>query len=156
MTDWIDLAIERVSQVKNLPQSMVVIAGASQSGKTQLAKLMAKKEFGIYINLSLFISRHLMVINIDEDTGWTNDLKLSLLSSLDSDQPLILDNIEAVFQPTLQLNPLNWFLQLAREVPLVVVWPKMVSQGEFIYSMPNRSDYFYQRDLSIAVVTTNA
>lgn len=131
---------------------MVVVAGTHGSGKTRLAKLLAAKGWGTYINLSLTLSRYVMTVNPRDPVRWTTEFMTGLRSDRGNEQPLILDNIEAVFQPELRLNPLSWFLQMAREVPLVVVWPGAVSQGEFFYSTPNRPDYFHQREPSVIVV----
>ena len=152
MADSIQIAMELVSQVRTFPQSLVVLAGNRGSGKTRLAKMLAAKGFGTYINLSLTLSRYVMTGSSADGTWWANHFIVRLLPSMGSEQPLILDNIEAMFQPELQLNALSWFLQTAREVPLVVVWPRTVLQGEFVYSTPNRPDYYHQRDLSVVVL----
>lgn len=151
MADSVKEALDLVSQVKNFPQSMVVIAGSRGSGKTRLAKRLAEMRLGTYVNLSLTLSRYLLTVNSIDDLNWTADFMAGLLSGMGLEQPLIFDNIEAIFQPELCLKPLSWFLQIAREVPLVVVWPGTVSQGEFAYSIANRPDYFLQRDLSVVV-----
>ena len=156
MADSVEKAMEWVSQVKDFSQSMVVIAGSRGGGKTPLVKLLAEKGLGTYVNLSLALSRYRMTVDPANDVGWPSDFMASLLSSVGSDTTLILDNIEAVFQPELRLNPLSWFLQMAREIPLVVVWPVPVLDGEFVFSMPNRQDYFRQRDQSVVVVNIDA
>lgn len=155
MGDSAQTAIELVSQLKTLPQPMVVIAGLRGAGKTRLAKMLAEKGLGSYINFGLTLSQYLIVGGSVTETGWTASFVERLASPMGFAGPLILDNIEAAFQPELQLNPLSWFLQMAREVPLVVVWPRVVSQGEFIYSIPNRPDYFRQRDPSVIVVNVD-
>lgn len=152
IVDSVLTAITLASEVKTFPQSMMIIAGSRGSGKTRLAKTLAEKGLGTYTSLSLVLSHYLMTVNLSDDAGWMTGFVASLVSSVGSEKPLILDNIEAVFQPELQLNPLRWLLQIAREVPLVVVWPGAVSQGEFVYSTPNRPDYYHQRDTSVVVL----
>ncbi len=142
-------AMDLIGQIRLLPQAMVVIAGPHGSGKTRLAKAVAEKDLGRYFNLSLTMASYMMAGNL---ANWTVDFVVNRLSPVGTEKPLILDNIEAVFQPELQLNPLSWFLQIARTVPLVVVWPGGVFHGEFVYSTPNRPDYYHQRDLLVVVL----
>lgn len=156
IVDSVDAAIELVSQVKTLPQPIVVIGGSSGSGKTWLANFLAEQGLGTYVNLSLTLSRYMMMGSATDGPWRASDFIARLPSAAGSDLPMILDNIEAVFQPELQLNPLSWFLQMAREVPLVVIWPGVVSHGEFVYSTPNRPDYYHQRDLSVVVINIEA
>lgn len=155
MRDTMQTMLELTSRVKTLPQSMAVLAGSREIDKTRLAKMLFEKGLASYINLSLVLSRYLMTVNSLDDVGWRLDFTAHLLSH-GSVQPFILDHIEAVFEPALRLHPLSWFLQIARDVPLIVVWPRVVLQGEFIYSIPNRPDYFHQRDPSIPVVHIDA
>jgi len=156
MEDSVERVIALLEQIKTIPQAMVVIAGSRGSGKTRVAKLLAEKGLGIYLSLSLALSRHRMIVDSDHDVGWPSDFIASLVSLVSLDTTLILDNIEAVFQPELQLHALSWFLQIAREIPLVVVWPGPVLDGEFVFSMPNRPDYFRQREQSVIVVNIGA
>ena len=156
MEDSVERVIALLEQIKTIPQAMVVIAGSRGSGKTRVAKLLAEKGLGIYLSLSLALSRHRMTVEPGHDVGWPSDFMASLVASVSLDTTLILDNIEAVFQPELQLNPLGWLLKMAREIPLVVVWPGPVLDGEFVFSMPNRPDYFRQREQSVIVVNLGA
>ncbi len=155
MRDSWETARQFVSQIQELPQPLVVIAGARQTGKTQLAKSLANKGLGTYVNLSLVLSRYLSD-NPNGEGGLTAARGVNLLGDASRTGSMILDNIEIVFQPELRLSPLHWFRQIARDLPLVVVWPGVVIQGEFSYSMPNRPDYFYSREPSLVVVNLDA
>lgn len=156
MGDSVERVMALAGQIKAIPQAMVVIAGSRGSGKTRVANLLAEKGLGTYVNLSLALSRYRMTVEPGHDVGWPSDFMVSLLSSIGRDAMLILDNIEAVFQPQLQLNPLGWLLKMAREIPIIVVWPGSVLDGEFVFSTPNRPDYFRQREQSVIVVNLGA
>ena len=151
MRDSWETARHFVSQIQELPQPLVIIAGARKTGKTPLAKALATQGLGTYINLSLLLSRYLAT-DPDADDNLTASTMVRLLRDISPTGPMIVDNIEAVFQPELRLSPLRWFRQIARDMPLVVVWPGAVVEGEFRYSMPNRPDYFYSREPSLVVV----
>lgn len=142
-------------EVSTLPQSMAVIAGLGETAKTQIVKSLAGEGLGTYINLSLELARYLVAMNPSNGSEWLGDFMVGMASP-GSKRPLILDHIEALFQPELHLNPLSWLLHRARELPLLVVWPGALSEGDFIYSRPNRPDYFRQRDPSVVVVHVDA
>lgn len=151
MQDSWETARQFVAQIQELPQPLVIIAGARKTGKTPLAKSLATQGLGTYINLSLLLSRYLAT-DPDADDSLTAGTAAKLLRDVSPIGAMILDNIEAVFQPELRLSPLRWFRQIVRDLPLVAVWPGAVVEGEFSYSMPNRPDYFYSREPSLVVV----
>jgi hypothetical protein len=130
---------------------MVVLAGPPGSGKTLLGKTLDREGLGRYFNCSLLLARVLVRTENPTD-ACRADHMVRLLDPTAQPQTAILDNIDILFLPALQLHPLNWLRQVARDLPLVVVWPGPVTHGAFVYSMPNRPDYFHAREPSLRVL----
>jgi hypothetical protein len=58
--------------------------------------------------------------------------------------PLLLVNIELMFDPSLQINPLEIVRSLARSKPVVMVWPGELRGDRLVYadmSHPEHRDY---------------
>ena len=151
MREQWETARQLAGQVRDLPLPLVVIAGTRGTGKTGLAKWLADEGFGTYVNLNLVLARHL-TSPLEGDGSLTASTAAELLNDAGKGDPVVLDNIEVVFHSALRLSPLHWFQHMARVLPFVVVWPGPVRNGEFVYSMPNRPDYFHTRDPAVMVV----
>ena len=55
--------------------------------------------------------------------------------------PLVLDHVEALFEPSLELRPLGVLLKLARTRPVVARWPGAVDAGDLVYAVPGHPEH---------------
>ena len=138
-------------KMRDLPgqlHPLLIIAGEYDSVKTQVAQRLAKEGLGVYFNLSLELARCLLK---SEDTANLSvSYVLACLRHAESSRPFVLDHIELAFSLKIQVIP--FFQELARQHPLVVIWPGEVYGGLFRYSVPNQDDYSYFLDKTIASV----
>ena len=61
-----------------------------------------------------------------------------------TDDPLLLDNLELLFEPSLQINPLDLVRRLAHSKRVVAVWPGELRGDRLVYadmSHPEHRDY---------------
>ena len=66
--------------------------------------------------------------------------------------PLVLDHVEALFEPSLELRPLSVLLKLARTRPVVARWPGAVDAGELVYAVPGHPEHVRTPVGGVAVV----
>jgi len=57
------------------------------------------------------------------------------------DQLLILDRLEVLFTPTLQLDVLRLLLDLGRSGRLIAIWPGEYQNTRLTYAMPGHPEY---------------
>ena len=55
--------------------------------------------------------------------------------------PLLCVDIDLLFEPSLQLDPLRLLRDSSRQVKLVVLWPGMVANGRLAYAVPEHGHY---------------
>jgi hypothetical protein len=55
--------------------------------------------------------------------------------------PLVCSDIDLLFEPTLQLDPLRLLRDASRQVKLVVFWAGMVTNGRLSYAAPEHGHY---------------
>ena len=96
------------------------------------------------INLSLQLSRSLTSISrVDRAftvSGFLNDIA----SQASSEDLLLLENIETLFEPSLQIDPLDTLRKLAHSKRVVAVWPGELRGDRLVYadmSHPEHRDY---------------
>ena len=76
----------------------------------------------------------------------------------DSDQYVVLDRIELLFEPSLEQQPLQRLKQLSRYTTLIVLWPGIIKDGQLTYAQPMHSEYqnYSSNDLNDILVITPA
>ena len=55
--------------------------------------------------------------------------------------PVLCTEIDLLFEPTLQLDPLRLLLDISRATPLVVAWPGSHEDGVLAYAVPEHKHY---------------
>lgn len=55
--------------------------------------------------------------------------------------PLLLSQIDLLFEPSLRLDPLALLRGLSRQRPLIVAWPGSYQDGVLAYAVPEHSHY---------------
>ena len=55
--------------------------------------------------------------------------------------PLMCTDIDLLFEPTLQLDPLALFRRASRSLPLIVAWPGHYDGGVLSYAVPEHAHY---------------
>jgi len=55
--------------------------------------------------------------------------------------PLLVTQIDLLFEPSLRLDPLTLLRGLSRQRPLLVAWPGSFQNGVLAYAVPEHSHY---------------
>jgi len=55
--------------------------------------------------------------------------------------PLLCVDIDLLFEPALQLDPLRLLRDASRQVTLVALWPGMIANGRLSYAVPEHGHY---------------
>jgi hypothetical protein len=59
----------------------------------------------------------------------------------DTSTPTLLRDIDILFEPALELDPLHLLLGLSRSYPLVVLWPGGYQNNQLYYAVPEHAHY---------------
>ncbi len=111
---------------------LLVLVGPSSSGKTSaLARLAEANEWPL-LNVNLALSTKLLELSKRRRSTETSRLLAAILDELG--EIVLLDNIEILFSPDLEQNPLALFRSLARNRTLVVSWPGQLMSGKLTYA----------------------
>lgn len=118
---------------------LVLLAGGAGSGKTGVLRELAG-EFGVpVVNVNLELSGALL-----ELTPRQRPLRLSGLLADIADRassPLILDNLEMLFDRSLQQDPLRLLQSLSRNRAVLAAWNGKMLGGRLLYAEPGHPEY---------------
>jgi predicted AAA+ superfamily ATPase len=121
---------------------LAIIVGPVGSGKTPLLKTLSQKQGIPYVNLNLALSRRLLGVMSRERPLRARRILEDLIGEYPGDT-IALDNIELLFDPVLQLNPLALLQRLSRHRTLVVAWSGAydVERDVLTYAEPGHPEY---------------
>jgi len=112
-------------------ERLVLVVGPPGSGKS-LALRDASRECGWPItNLSLELAQLMLELPVQQRAVRAVELVRRLLDECGS-EVVCIDNIELLFEPSLQLEPLGLLQSLSKQKTLVVAWPGRINAGDVL------------------------
>jgi len=133
-----------IAEIGDLNSKLVLLVGPSRSGKSKLLRALGAK-LGINpLNVGLELGRRLAATPNNKRSFAAGELLREIADKERTDDPLLLDNLELLFEKGLQINPLDLVKRFAHSKRVVAVWPGELRGSRLIYaeiSHPEHRDY---------------
>lgn len=133
-----------IGEIGDLNSKLVLLVGAGRSGKTKLLRELGAKLNIEPLNVGLELGRRLAATPNKKRGFSAGELLREIADKECTDDPLLLDNLELLFEKGLQINPLDLVKRLAHSKRVVAVWPGELRGDRLIYadmSHPEHRDY---------------
>ena len=133
-----------VDEVNVLQSKLIVLIGSPQSGKSALLDALATKRHGAVLNVGAELGKQLAGLPQRQRPLQTASFLRELAEQHASNNLLLLDNIEILFEHSLQLDPLELLKRYAHAIRVVAVWPGELLDGRLSYAEighPEHRDY---------------
>jgi hypothetical protein len=124
--------VRALAQLQSRYYRLLLLVGSVGSGKSYILRDCHRVTGSTYINLNQWLSQHLLEIPIRHRPS---QVERRLRRILDKPSPLLIDHIELLFEPELELDPLRALKSLSRHATLVVAWPGVVVDGYMTYAV---------------------
>jgi hypothetical protein len=128
-------------------ERLALVIGPPGSGKSATLREVADGQSWPLINLGLALSERLIELAPAQRPSKVSEIAEALVAQAGDDVVLV-DDIEILFEPSLQLDPLVLLRDLARRRTLVVVWPGVVeaasgdaSEWSLVYAAPDHPEH---------------
>ncbi len=102
---------------------LILLVGPPGCGKTALLRVFGNRNEALILNLGSDLGRRLAAIPRQQRQLQAGNLLREIADPHISGDLLLLDNIELLFDATLQLNPLELLKRQAHARPVIAVWP---------------------------------
>lgn len=136
-----------ISEMGDLNSKLIMLVGTSRSGKTQLLRQLSSKLNRAPLNVGLELGRLLAVTPSNKRGFLAGELLREIADKKQTEAPLLLDNLELLFEPSLQVNPLDLVKRLAHSKRIVAVWPGELHGDRLVYADMNHPEHRdYSRD----------
>ena len=131
--------IQSIQAVEGLYYRLILLVGKTGSGKTRVLRKLAETVGSSVVNVNLALSSELL-----ELTAKQRSLRLPGILDQIADQaqaPVVLDNLEILFDKDLQQDPLRLLQGISRNRTLVASWNGSISSGRLLYAEPGHPEY---------------
>ena len=130
---------------------LVLLVGPSASGKSNLLRKLCETRTCPLMNVNLRISQKLLEIPRSKRSRHVDRIFGELLAECACDV-VVLDDLEVLFDPGLQLDPLRLLKVHSRNKTLVASWNGAYQDGVLSYAELDHPEYKSYRDIDVSVV----
>ena len=144
---------ESLQASEGLYNRLVLLVGEAGSGKTGILRDVAGEFNTSVVNVNLAISNQLL-----ELTAKQRPLRLpKILGQIvdNANSPVVLDNLEILFDKSLKQDPLRLLQGVSRNRSVVASWNGTVTDGMLFYAEPEHPEYRRYDSVDALIVDTN-
>jgi hypothetical protein len=136
-----------VREIGGMHNKLVLLVGASRGGKTKLLRELGSRFHIEPLNVGVELGRRLAATPNNKRGFSAGELLREIAGQRDAEAPLLLDNLELLFERSLQINPLELVKLMAHSQRVVAVWPGELRGDRLIYADMGHPEYRdYSRD----------
>jgi len=135
---YIEEIIELIDQAQVLYHKLILIVAPSGWGKTAVLSEVSRRTEFRHINLNLELSRALLGLTLRQRSRQVQRTLEGVVGKYDQ-EPVLLDNLELLFDPTLDQDVLRSLQILSRNRIVVAAWNGNVDNGNLIYATPEHT-----------------
>ena len=131
--------IQSIQAVEGLYYRLILLVGKTGSGKTRVLRKLAETVGSSVVNVNLALSSELL-----ELTAKQRSLRLPGILDQIADHaqsPVVLDNLEILFDKDLQQDPLRLLQSISRNRAVVASWNGIVNSGRLLYAETGHPEY---------------
>lgn len=134
-----DKIMDALQAADGLYHRFVLLVGEAGTGKTSLLRTLADDLGTEVINLNLALSAALLELTTKQRTLRLPELLSDIVTKAQA--PVLLDNIEILFDTELKQDPLRLLRGISRNRPMVVAWNGTMHHGKLLYAEPGHPEY---------------
>lgn len=143
-----------LKNAKDLYHQLILVVGPSGSGKTGILKQIAAREKSSVINVNLEISSRLLELTRKQRKTKLQTIFNEIVDGAQS--PVILDNLEILFDMELEQDPLRLLQHASRNNLILASWNGTLQDKKLIYAEITHPEYrVYESSDTVAIAIAN-
>lgn len=135
-----DQVIELLEHARGRYERLVLLVGQSGSGKSEVLQEVIGKTGARYINVNLELSERLLELTARQMALRGAEILREIVNEGNSDI-VVLDNIELLFEASLELDSLTCLQKISRNRTIVASWNGTFEGGYLVYAEPGHPEY---------------
>lgn len=137
----IDELQRKIADTASLNSKLILLIGPPRSGKTALLAQLSERLKVQVLNVGLALGKDLLALPRTRRHLLVSELFKNLADAAASRGPLLVDNIELLFDRSLQFGPLDLLKAQARVRPVVAVWPGELRENRLSYAVSGHPEH---------------
>jgi RNase adaptor protein for sRNA GlmZ degradation len=134
---------------------LVLLAGAPGSGKTTVLQTVAHQTGYPCLNVNLEMSKRMLELTRTQRSRQVERLLKEVIASVSGDV-VLLDNLEILFDPALEVEPLRILQVSCRNRTLVASWNGTYRDGMLTYAEPGHPEFVQIKQAEAVVITADS
>jgi hypothetical protein len=147
--------LTKIASVRGLYHRLILVVGPPHSGKTKALQAIGPVHGFRLISVNLELSSRLLELTARQRALQACAL-LADLAAAEADEVVLLDNLEILFDSSLQHDPLRTLQQLARARTVVAAWNGRIQDGHLTYAAPDHPEFRRYPADGLVIVSTGA
>lgn len=148
---------QTIEQATSQYYRLVILVGAPGSGKTAALQSVAQKLGCPLVNVNYEMSKRLLELTRTQRSRQVERLLREVIASAPGDV-VLLDNLEILFDPALEVEPLRLLQVSSRNRVIVASWNGSFLDGTLTYAEPGHPEFvqFKQAEAVVVSIGTRA
>lgn len=146
--------IESVHDASRKPERLILLVGRPGSGKSKILRDLASMRGWKYVDTRILITDDILEMVPKARPEQAPSIMSEALTALKG-EVILLDGIEVLFTPVLNLDPMPLIKQLSRKHTIVVAWPGDYTDGKLVLDYNGRTHYCSMATEALPVIAIN-
>ena len=135
-----DQVVLKIKQADELYHRLILVVAPAGAGKTAALKDVQERIGAPWVNVNLDLSRRMLDLT-ERQRALQLPLLLREIIKNTSDEVVLLDNTEILFDVFLKQDPLRLLQGLSRNKTVVAAWNGSIDGDHMIYAVPDHPEY---------------
>ena len=135
-----DRVIRRIGQAAELYYRLVMLVAPAGAGKTAALQDVHERMAAPLVNVNLELSRRMLDLTERQRALQLPHLFAEIVGASAADV-VLLDNVEVLFDVSLQQDPLRLLQGLSRDKTVVAAWSGSIDGKQMVYATPDHPEY---------------
>ena len=132
--------VQFVQDTEKLEERLILLVGQPGSGKSKIMRGLSSMDGWEYVDSRALVTEELIELMPQARPTEAPQIMDSILANLEA-EVILLDGIQALFAPVLQLDPLATLRRLSRKHTIVSAWPGQFENEKLIFNQDGRLPY---------------
>ena len=153
MADMASKLDEAIEQAVGQYFRLVILIGGPQSGKTAALQASARRLGCPIVNVNLELSKRMLELSRKQRPRQVERLLKGVVADVPGNL-VLLDNLEILFDTSLEVEPLRLLQATSRNRTVIASWNGTFRDGTLTYAEPGHPEFIQCKHAEAVVVTT--